>query len=147
MLYAGTDIGVYSSSDGGASWVPLGTGLPRIAVFDIAIANGTPRKLRIATHGRGLWEYSLPAASPFASVIGRVLSANMRGLANARVSITDSANEKRTIFTNGLGFFTFGQVPTGASYSMAVTSKRFRFSPRNIDVGADLTVSDFVGIE
>jgi hypothetical protein len=54
-LYAATDIGVYHSSDGGSSWSPFGTGLPRIAVFDIAIQNPN-RVVRAATHGRGLWE-------------------------------------------------------------------------------------------
>ncbi len=58
-LFAGTDIGVYGSVDAGANWLPLGTGLPRVAVFDMAITNITPRKLRIATHGRGMWEYPL----------------------------------------------------------------------------------------
>lgn len=58
-LYAGTDIGVYSSSDAGANWTPLGTGLPRVAIFDMAITNINPRKLRIATHGRGMWEHPL----------------------------------------------------------------------------------------
>ncbi len=58
-LYAGTDIGVYTSSDAGANWTPLGTGLPRVAVFDMAITNINPRKLRIATHGRGMWEHPL----------------------------------------------------------------------------------------
>ncbi len=54
-LYAGTDIGVYISEDAGASWVPFGTGLPIVAVFDMAIHPVT-KVLRIATHGRGLWE-------------------------------------------------------------------------------------------
>lgn len=54
-LFAGTDIGVYVSSDGGTSWLPFGTGLPRVAVFDMAIHPLT-RTLRIATHGRGMWE-------------------------------------------------------------------------------------------
>ena len=58
-LYAGTDIGVYTSADSGGSWTPLGTGLPRVAVFDMAITNIRPRKLRIATHGRGMWEHPL----------------------------------------------------------------------------------------
>jgi photosystem II stability/assembly factor-like uncharacterized protein len=58
-LYAGTDIGVYHSSDGGANWVPLGTGLPRVAVFDVKISN-VQRYLRIATHGRGIWEIGIP---------------------------------------------------------------------------------------
>ncbi|MBK6749335.1 MAG: VCBS repeat-containing protein [Pyrinomonadaceae bacterium] len=67
-LYAGTDIGVYVSTDAGANWTPFGTGLPRVAVFDMAIANGSPRKLRVATHGKGMYEVSLAASlirSPF----------------------------------------------------------------------------------
>jgi photosystem II stability/assembly factor-like uncharacterized protein len=58
-LYAGTDIGVYHSSDGGANWAPYGLGLPRVAVFDVKISN-IQRYLRIATHGRGIWEIGLP---------------------------------------------------------------------------------------
>jgi hypothetical protein len=59
ILYAGTDIGVYHSTDGGLNWSPLGTGLPRVAVFDVAISN-VQRLLRIATHGRGIFEIGIP---------------------------------------------------------------------------------------
>jgi photosystem II stability/assembly factor-like uncharacterized protein len=55
-LYAATDIGVYASQDGGINWVPYSESLPRVAVFDIAFQNSAPRVLRIATHGRGIWE-------------------------------------------------------------------------------------------
>lgn len=61
-LYAGTDIGVYRSTDEGASWQPFSSGLPRVAVFDMAIQNSN-RVLRIATHGRGIYEYNLAAAA------------------------------------------------------------------------------------
>lgn len=54
VVFAGTDIGVYVSQDAGASWNPLGTGLPRVAVFGMAITS--LNVLRIATHGRGMWE-------------------------------------------------------------------------------------------
>lgn len=60
-LYAGTDIGVYQTTDGGTTWVPFGTGLPRVAVFDAEISDAH-RVLRIATHGRGLWEIPIPGA-------------------------------------------------------------------------------------
>jgi photosystem II stability/assembly factor-like uncharacterized protein len=58
-LYAGTDIGVYHSSDGGANWLPYGNGLPKVAVFDVKISN-VQRYLRVATHGRGIWEIGIP---------------------------------------------------------------------------------------
>ena len=54
-IYVGTDIGVYGSTDGGASWAPFGTGLPVVSVFDAKIQPSSG-VLRIATHGRGMWE-------------------------------------------------------------------------------------------
>ena len=62
-LYAGTDRGVYNSTDGGATWALYGTGLPNVAVFDVAIQNPA-RILRIATHGRGMWEIPLVLSAP-----------------------------------------------------------------------------------
>ena len=62
-LFAGTDIGVYYSTDGGLNWAPFGTGLPRVTVFDMKIQDAN-RSLRVATHGRGMWEISLGATPP-----------------------------------------------------------------------------------
>lgn len=55
-LYAATEIGVFVTRDSGGSWLPFGVGMPRLPVFDIAIHNGSERVLRVATHGRGIWE-------------------------------------------------------------------------------------------
>ena len=58
VLYTGTDIGVYQSTNGGASWSPFSAGLPRVPVFDLALQNAN-RVLRAATHGRGIYEISV----------------------------------------------------------------------------------------
>ena len=58
VLYRGTDIGVYQSTDGGANWAPFSAGLPRVPVFDLAFQHAN-RVLRAATHGRGIYEISL----------------------------------------------------------------------------------------
>jgi len=54
-LYAATHIGVYGTTDGGASWAPFGTGLPNVRVNDIYMPPDGGF-MRIATYGRGIWE-------------------------------------------------------------------------------------------
>ncbi len=84
-LYAGTDIGVYNSTDGGANWVPFGTGLPRSAVFDLKIQPSF-RLLRAATHGRGVWE--TPLISPAASTVQFSAAADALGEAEVSKTVT-----------------------------------------------------------
>ena len=60
-VYVGTDIGVFLSTNSGTNWSSYGTGLPRVAVFDMAVQN-VKKVLRIATHGRGMWEVPLNSA-------------------------------------------------------------------------------------
>jgi photosystem II stability/assembly factor-like uncharacterized protein len=51
-LFIGTDVGVWERlSDG--TWYPVGTGLPNVVVFDLAI--DSENRLIAATHGRGMW--------------------------------------------------------------------------------------------
>lgn len=54
ILYAGTDIGVYVTKNGGKKWDVLGSNLPTVYVHDLIIH---PRDniIVIATHGRGMY--------------------------------------------------------------------------------------------
>jgi PKD repeat protein len=60
-LYAGTHLGVYRSTDGGATWARFGTGLPLVNVTDLYIAPDASL-VRAATFGRAVWEL-IPAAN------------------------------------------------------------------------------------
>ena len=56
IVYLGNDLGIFVSVDGGASWQPFNEGLPDATlVMDISISPAN-RKLRLATHGKGVYE-------------------------------------------------------------------------------------------
>jgi len=63
-VYAGTDVGCWKGVKAGASWswTLFSQGLPESAVTHLAI-HQPARLLRAATHGRGVWEIDLDAAS------------------------------------------------------------------------------------
>jgi photosystem II stability/assembly factor-like uncharacterized protein len=55
-LYAGSDLGLWHSNDGGGSWVKdgLDVGLPNVPIYDIQI-NSTTNRTVISTYGRGVY--------------------------------------------------------------------------------------------
>jgi len=60
-LYIGTDIGVYVSDNDGKTWSVLQAGLPdAILAMDLSISP-VNRKLRVATHGNGVYQRPLIA--------------------------------------------------------------------------------------
>lgn len=61
LLFIGTEFGIYFTVDGGAKWVQMKSGLPTIAVRDIAVQK-TENDLVLGTFGRGIYildDYSL----------------------------------------------------------------------------------------
>jgi len=120
-LYAGTDIGVFNSVDGGATWNAYGTGLPRVAVFDLNV-HKVSHKVRIGTHGRGAWEI---AASLFANSTSLGTNSNSPALGQnvtftatvdkgtgvnaptGTVTFQDGVNTLGTGAVNGSGIATF----------------------------------------
>ncbi len=154
-LYAGTDIGVYHSTDGGASWLTLGSGLPRVAVFDVKISN-VQRYLRIATHGRGIWEIGIPGRQlPVARSAGATLVAEGcvpgNGVIDPGEDVTVSFGVSNigpgqtndlvvTLLPTGGVTFPTGPVNYGVVAGGATVARNFSFS-NNASCGATITLT------
>ncbi len=54
VLYLGTDIGAYVSTNKGVNWQRFGSGLPTVPVHDLKV-HPTQRELIAGTHGRSVW--------------------------------------------------------------------------------------------
>ena len=54
LLFAGTEYGAYFTTDGGAHWTRLGSGIPTVPVHDLAIQE-RENDLVVGTHGRGIF--------------------------------------------------------------------------------------------
>jgi photosystem II stability/assembly factor-like uncharacterized protein len=73
-LYVATDIGVFMTSDGGTSWIPMNKGLPNVIVTGLLLDNQT-RTLRAGTHGRSIWQTTLPPALIFRTSVSSLIFA------------------------------------------------------------------------
>ena len=82
-----------------------------------------------------------------ATVSGRALTSDGRGLRNATVSITDSLGVTRTATTSSFGFFSFDNVATGQTYTIRISSRLFRYAPQTVQINGNLTLADFMGLE
>jgi hypothetical protein len=74
--YIGTDVGVWSSTNGGMNWIPHEVGLPNAVVLDLEIRRNA-RKLVAGTHGRGAWEIDIPPLSAVDTEVVGTASINL----------------------------------------------------------------------
>ena len=156
---SGTDVGsgigsyaIYISTDGGL-FVPYITNTPLTSVVATPLAvNHTYRFYSIARDAVGNEEPAKTAAEAvttinLVSLSGRVLTPDVRGLRNATMSITDSNGIRRTTTTSSFGFYQFDNVLIGGTYTIAVSSRLYRFAPQVLQVTDTLTNIDFIGQE
>lgn len=62
IIWAGTDIGLIESVDGGASWHYADNGLPAVSIWEMKIIDD---EVVVGTHGRGIWSVSLPELAAY----------------------------------------------------------------------------------
>lgn len=84
---------------------------------------------------------------PPVTVTGQVMSPDGRGLKNAAVTLVDEQNLRYSSLTSSFGYFSFVGVPAGKTYTLAVSSKRYRYTARPVHIDNNVKVDDFVGVE
>ncbi|MBI4854423.1 MAG: hypothetical protein HY819_21705 [Acidobacteria bacterium] len=128
-IFVGTDLGLFETMDGGANWnrVP---GMPMVAVFDIAI-NANMGILRLATHGRGMYETKVnttPAGVPDFTLAVSPATQNVMAGASTTFTVSNQA-------TNGFNGTVSLSATTGQS------SLQTTFASTNIAAGASTTLT------
>ncbi|MGI8635377.1 MAG: carboxypeptidase-like regulatory domain-containing protein [Segetibacter sp.] len=88
---------------------------------------------------------NIPLAPTAAAVTvrGRVLSPYGKGVFRARVMMTDSTGQTRTVMTNPFGFYTFGNIEVGDTYILQVRHKRYTFTPQALSLTEEATDVNF----
>lgn len=74
------------------------------------------------------------------SIGGRVVTANGRGIRNARLTLTDQNGTARTALTGSFGYYRFDDVPAGQTVVIGIRSKQYVFEQPTVV----LNVSDNV---
>jgi uncharacterized repeat protein (TIGR01451 family) len=80
------------------------------------------------------------------TIRGRVTTPSGQGLRNAQVILIAPDGTRRTAVTSSFGLYEFTQVAEGQN-TVTVTSRRYRFTPRQITPTDTVTTIDFVGLE
>ena len=81
---------------------------------------------------------TLSSTASLAGVGGRVMTADGRGIANAKVSVVLPSGESRFVLTSPFGFYHFDDIEVGSAYVFQASHKQYEFPN-----GAQLiTVSD-----
>jgi Bacterial Ig domain len=95
QIYVGTDLGVFTSVDGGANWYVENTGFANTVVESLEVSETAPRYLYAFTHGRGAWRVTMSGGptAPIAANDGYTTPFNTPlSVAPAGVLGNDSAN-------------------------------------------------------
>ncbi len=109
-IYAGTDAGLFVTSNTGAAWAPLGTGLPNAIITGVRFHQAA-RTLRVSTHGRGMWDLALPLPP---------LSISSGGIVNAAsYGQTSGSTTLNTAVTPGSIAAVFGTSMASVSQAVA----------------------------
>lgn len=149
IIWVGTDIGLFESTDKGQTWNITTSGLPPVSVYDMQIVG---HQVVLATHGRGIWTVDIPEIdnAPFIEAFVHNSSYNLSLQSDFKVTY-DSAqifidNEYyETVVLPATGLVdmpvTVSDIGTYAAHLVAFIGQ-VPFRSNTIDITFDLTAVD-----
>ncbi len=111
---------------------------------ETATATAPSTTTSISRNGAGLdsdnnsTDFTAGAPSPQAAIFptaanatigGRVLSSDGRGISKVTVTLVDGTGTARNSITNGFGYYVFDGLGTGQTYTLSVRNKKYTFNP------------------
>jgi hypothetical protein len=123
LLYLGSDVGAYVSTNRGASWQRFMTGLPTVPVHDLKI-HPRDRELIAATHGRSIW---IVDVAPLEEMTNSVMA---RGTNFFTPKTAYEYSQASTQSFTGNKWFVAPNPPYGAELVYRLTSGNSRDSTR-----------------
>ncbi len=148
------NVSILLSTDGGITFpttILASTPNDGTQVINVPNSPTTMARLKVQAVGNIFFDISnvnftitLGPSAASVSVAGRVLSAEGRGIAQARVSITDQNGTARTARTNSFGYFRFEAVGAGQIYTFDIRHKQYQFTPQTLPVNDDISDLNFI---
>lgn len=86
-LWAGTEIGLFISTDNGGSWSYANNGLPAVAIWELKVVDD---QIVAATHGRGIWTMQITTPTPPAVTLAPRLNSAAQSPATGHVLLNVS---------------------------------------------------------
>jgi YVTN family beta-propeller protein len=111
---------------------------PARADFDPESANAPESSLVIGGINAYLFAIAPTTTAASASIGGRVVQANGRGIANVGVALTDANGTARVVKSNSFGYFRFAEIETGQTYVLSANHKIYSFDSQILAVNDNL---------
>lgn len=142
---AGTFSGQTLSAGWSFSWTAPATNVGNVTLYAAGLqADDSGDESGDQTYVRSVIIPPVTTAS-LVEISGRVLTPEGRGLTNARVTITGPNGVRLTTFTTRFGSFRLVDVEVGSSYVIDVSSRRYHFDSRVVQVMDNMTDINFIG--